>query len=104
MCATPTRVLCKILIAITLLKDGHAQCTNQSIKQWFSGHFQPPETGAKLIDPKMRNSIEFPKWLNSEETKKQLEGKKVLVSAICIRSKFSSNLKTLICIICCAPY
>jgi rhodanese-related sulfurtransferase len=44
------------------------------------GHFQPPESGAKLIDPKMRNSIEFPKWLNSEETKKQLEGKKVLVS------------------------
>ncbi|KAL3782599.1 hypothetical protein ACHAWO_008250 [Cyclotella atomus] len=43
------------------------------------GHFQPPETGAKLIDPKMRNSIEFPKWLNSEETKKQLEGKKVLM-------------------------
>ena len=44
------------------------------------GHFQPPESGAKLIDPKMRNSIEFPKWLNSEDTKKQLEGKKVLVS------------------------
>jgi len=43
------------------------------------GHFQPPESGAKLIDPKMRNSIEFPKWLNSQETKKQLEGKKVLM-------------------------
>jgi len=43
------------------------------------GHFQPPEGGAKLIDPKMRNSIEFPKWLNSEETQKQLTGKKVLM-------------------------
>ena len=43
------------------------------------GHFQPPENGAKLIDPKMRNSIEFPKWLNSEETQKQLTGKKVLM-------------------------
>jgi len=43
------------------------------------GHFQPPANGAKLIDPKMRNSIEFPKWLNSEETQKQLTGKKVLM-------------------------
>ena len=43
------------------------------------GHFQPPEGGATLIDPKMRNSIEFPKWLNSEETQKQLNGKKVLM-------------------------
>lgn len=43
------------------------------------GHFQPPEGGAKLIDPKMRNSIEFPKWLNEPETQKQLTGKKVLM-------------------------
>ena len=43
------------------------------------GAFQPPEGGAKLIDPKMRNSIEFPKWLNSKETQKQLTGKKVLM-------------------------
>lgn len=43
------------------------------------GHFQPPEGGAKLIDPKMRNSIEFPKWLNEKETQKQLTGKKVLM-------------------------
>jgi predicted sulfurtransferase len=43
------------------------------------GHFQPPEAGAKLIDPKMRNSIEFPKWLASEDTKKQLAGKKVMM-------------------------
>merc|ERR1711966_93879 len=43
------------------------------------GNFQPPENGAKLIDPKMRNSIEFPKWLNSEETQKQLQGKEVLM-------------------------
>jgi rhodanese-related sulfurtransferase len=44
------------------------------------GNFQPPKGGATLIDPKMRNSIEFPKWLNSEETQKKLTGKKVLVS------------------------
>ena len=43
------------------------------------GHFKPPESGAKLIDPNMRNSIEFPKWLNSQETKKKLAGKKVLM-------------------------
>ena len=43
------------------------------------GAFKPPEGGAKLIDPKMRNSIEFPKWLNSKETQDQLNGKKVLM-------------------------
>ena len=43
------------------------------------GNFQPPPNGAKLIDPKMRNSIEFPKWLNSQETQKQLTGKNVLM-------------------------
>ena len=32
------------------------------------GHFQPPPGGAELIDPKLRNSIEFPKWLNAPET------------------------------------
>lgn len=43
------------------------------------GAFKPPEGGAKLIDPKMRNSIEFPKWLNSKETQQELNGKKVLM-------------------------
>ena len=43
------------------------------------GNFQPPPNGAKLIDPKMRNSIEFPKWLNSEQTQRQLTGKNVLM-------------------------
>ena len=43
------------------------------------GHFAPPEGGATLLDPKMRNSIEFPKWLNAESTKKELTGKKVLM-------------------------
>lgn len=41
------------------------------------GHFAPPEGGAELIDPKMRNSHEFPKWLNAPETKQKLQGKKV---------------------------
>jgi len=60
------------------------------------GNFQPPENGAKLIDPKMRNSIEFPKWLNSEETQKQLTGKKVLVSPPCnpYFHKFACSLLT----------
>jgi predicted sulfurtransferase len=43
------------------------------------GHFAPPEGGAELIDPKMRNSHEFPKWLNTPETKEKLKGKKVRI-------------------------
>lgn len=43
------------------------------------GSFQPPQGGAELIDPKMRNSIEFPKWLNDPKTQQQLNGKKVLM-------------------------
>ena len=43
------------------------------------GHFAPPEGGATLLDPKMRNSREFPKWLADEKTKEALSGKKVLM-------------------------
>jgi len=43
------------------------------------GSFKPPDGGAELIDPKMRNSIEFPKWLNDPKTQEQLNGKKVLM-------------------------
>lgn len=43
------------------------------------GHFNPPKDGAQLIDPKMRNSNEFPGWLNAPETRKQLQGKKVMM-------------------------
>jgi predicted sulfurtransferase len=43
------------------------------------GHFAPPEGGAQLIDPKLRNSIEFPKWLNAPETQARLQGKRVLM-------------------------
>ena len=43
------------------------------------GHFAPPPGGAQLIDPKMRNSHEFPKWLNMPETKELLQGKKVMM-------------------------
>ena len=43
------------------------------------GGFRPPEGGAELIDPKMRNSIEFPKWLNDPETQEKLNGKHVLM-------------------------
>jgi hypothetical protein len=41
------------------------------------GHFQPPPGGAELLDPKMRDSTDFPKWLNAPETKKKLHGKTV---------------------------
>jgi len=43
------------------------------------GHFNPPEGGAELIDPKLRNSHEFPRWLNMPETQEKLKGKKVLM-------------------------
>ena len=37
-----------------------------------------PEGGAQVLDPKMRNSIEWSKWLADPATQKQLHGKKVL--------------------------
>jgi predicted sulfurtransferase len=43
------------------------------------GGFRPPEGGAELIDPRMRNSIEWPKWLNDPVTVKKLNNKKVLM-------------------------
>ena len=43
------------------------------------GHFQPPPGGATLLDPRMRNSSDFPKWLNAPETRAQLQGKKVMM-------------------------
>ena len=43
------------------------------------GRIQPLEGGATFINPEMRNSHEFPKWLNLPETKKQLEGKRVMM-------------------------
>jgi len=43
------------------------------------GNFQPPSEGAELIDPRMRNSIEFPRWLNDPSTKAKLHKKTVLM-------------------------
>jgi len=43
------------------------------------GHFQPPEGGAQLLDPKMRTSQDFPKWLNAPETKEKLKDKTVMM-------------------------
>ena len=43
------------------------------------GKFNPPPGGAEWIDPKLRNSIEFPKWLADPETQKKLDNKKVLM-------------------------
>ena len=39
------------------------------------GHMQPPAGGATFLDPMMRNSREFPKWLNAPETKEKLKGR-----------------------------
>mmetsp|Transcript_19338 Transcript_19338/g.41960 ORF Transcript_19338/g.41960 Transcript_19338/m.41960 type:complete len:561 (+) Transcript_19338:60-1742(+) len=43
------------------------------------GHFQPPKGGAQLLDPKMRTSQDFPKWLNAPETKEKLKNKTVMM-------------------------
>lgn len=43
------------------------------------GHFKPPEGGAELLDPKMRTSQDFPKWLNAPETKEKLKNKTVMM-------------------------
>ena len=43
------------------------------------GRFVPPDGGADYIDPMMRTSSDFPKWLNSESTKEKLNGKNVLM-------------------------
>lgn len=42
------------------------------------GTIVPPKDGATLLDPKLRNSREWPKWLASEETQNMLNGKKIL--------------------------
>ena len=43
------------------------------------GRIEPPKGGAEFLDPMMRNSREFPKWLNKPETKEKLKGKKVMM-------------------------
>jgi len=43
------------------------------------GHFQPPEGGAQLLDPKMRTSGDFPKWLHDPSTKEKLQNKTVMM-------------------------
>ena len=43
------------------------------------GHFAPPKGGASLIDPKMRNSHDFPGWLTMPDTQKKLNGKRVMM-------------------------
>ena len=43
------------------------------------GRIEPPPGGAEFLDPMMRNSREFPKWLNAPETKEKLRGKKVMM-------------------------
>mmetsp|Transcript_33882 Transcript_33882/g.60910 ORF Transcript_33882/g.60910 Transcript_33882/m.60910 type:complete len:558 (-) Transcript_33882:547-2220(-) len=43
------------------------------------GRFKPPEGGATLLDPMMRTSQDFPKWLNAPETKEQLKNKTVMM-------------------------
>ena len=60
------------------------------------GHFQPPPGGAELIDPMMRNSIEFPKWLADPETKKKLHNKVCVVfETVCSSYSLKSAYLTL---------
>jgi len=63
------------------------------------GHFQPPEGGAELIDPKIRNSHEFPRWLNAPETQAKLQGKKVrgLVFDLLVFRVRASDTRHLFC-------
>lgn len=49
------------------------------IRKAAIGRFVPPTGGAKVIDPKMRKSTEFPRWLDRKETKEMLRGKQVLM-------------------------
>jgi len=35
--------------------------------------------GAKLLDPLMRKSTDFPKWLEKESTKEELKNKQVML-------------------------
>ena len=58
------------------------------------GSFEPPKGGAELIDPKMRNSIEFPKWLNDPKTQEKLNGKKVLMYCKFDHPKFRVHQST----------
>ena len=43
------------------------------------GRMAPPPGGAEFLDPKIRNSHEFPRWLNAPETRKKLAGRTVLM-------------------------
>ncbi len=43
------------------------------------GHFQPPPGGAELVDPLMRHSVDFPRWLAMPETQEKLNGKRVMM-------------------------
>ena len=44
------------------------------------GRFDPPEAAsATLVDPQMRNSHDFPRWLAAPETKELLNGKRVMM-------------------------
>jgi predicted sulfurtransferase len=40
------------------------------------GRIEPPKGGAEFLDPQMRNSREFPKWLNAPETKRSSRGRR----------------------------
>jgi predicted sulfurtransferase len=44
------------------------------------GHFQPPkDSKVEFLDPKMRNSHDFPCWLNMPETQEKLKDKRVMM-------------------------
>ena len=59
--------VCDLLIFFT--QPGTVVIDVRNAYESAIGHFQRPPGGATLLDPKMRNSREFPKWINDEKTK-----------------------------------
>ena len=71
-----------IIIHLTHLSTPLLNLNRSDVRNAYEsdiGHFNPPEGGAKLLDPKMRTSADFPKWLNAPETKAQLKDKTVMM-------------------------
>ena len=57
------------------------------------GAFRPPPGGAQLIDPQLRNSVEFPRWLADPKTQEKLNNKKVLMYVYTMISSFTSKME-----------
>lgn len=72
MCVCVFVICCVSAAKSTTLIDLHLELLQ-------IGRFDPPKHGARMIDPMMRKSTEFPVWLDKPETKEMLRGKQVLM-------------------------